>query len=439
MRRLAVLMVRYLGDKVLRRSGFADRRRRPVPATTFAAVYVALTQLQADALVALGEDVRDLAAGRVALRPVRRRLCPPRLTGGLIRWTPCRPVRNLARLMAILGGIVLTLLVVLTCVSVLGRGLNTLGHCGLLEGARRRSRAWLIGTGVGPVAGDFELVEAGIAFAIFAFLPGRQLHGGHATVDVFTDRLPARGAAAGSWPSGRSCCAAGDPAHRLAALCRDDRQDAATARPRSCCSSRSGGPMRRAFAAALAAAIVALYCAAARVVEAVTGREPHAAVRGGRALSTLELGFWSFPVLLLLIFLRAPIGLAMLLCGIGGLWLAIGSAAMFLAKLKTETYSTFSSYSLSIIPMFLLMGQFATLSGMSPGAVQGRRELARPPPGRRRDGGGRRLRRLRRDLRLVARDRRHDGPGRPAGDCGATAIRAASRPRRSPPAARSAS
>jgi len=79
----------------------------------------------------------------------------------------------------------------------------------------------------------------------------------------------------------------------------------------------------------------------------------------------LELGFWSFPVLLVMIFLRAPIGLAMLLCGIGGLYLALGGPSMFMAKLKSETYSTFSSYSLSIIPMFLLMGQFATLSGMS--------------------------------------------------------------------------
>ena len=66
-----------------------------------------------------------------------------------------------------------------------------------------------------------------------------------------------------------------------------------------------------------------------------------------------------------MIFLRAPIGLAMLLCGIGGLYLALGGPTMFMAKLKSETYSTFSSYSLSIIPMFLLMGQFATLSGMS--------------------------------------------------------------------------
>ncbi|MGA1761126.1 MAG: TRAP transporter large permease [Rhodobacteraceae bacterium] len=82
-------------------------------------------------------------------------------------------------------------------------------------------------------------------------------------------------------------------------------------------------------------------------------------------MSMLELGYYSFPILLLMIFLRAPIGLAMMLCGIGGLYLAMGSPMMFLGKLKNETYTTFSSYSLTIIPMFLLMGQFATLSGMS--------------------------------------------------------------------------
>ena len=83
-------------------------------------------------------------------------------------------------------------------------------------------------------------------------------------------------------------------------------------------------------------------------------------------MSRLELGFWSFAVLLGMIFLRAPIGLAMLLCGFGGWYYAMnGNPTPLLAKLKSETYTTFSSYSLSIIPMFLLMGQFATLSGMS--------------------------------------------------------------------------
>ncbi|MEO0379978.1 MAG: TRAP transporter large permease [Pseudomonadota bacterium] len=83
-------------------------------------------------------------------------------------------------------------------------------------------------------------------------------------------------------------------------------------------------------------------------------------------MSRLELGFWSFPILLGLIFLRAPIGLAMFLCGLLGWIFAMnGNPTPILAKLKSETYTTFSSYSLTIIPMFLLMGQFATLSGMS--------------------------------------------------------------------------
>jgi len=83
-------------------------------------------------------------------------------------------------------------------------------------------------------------------------------------------------------------------------------------------------------------------------------------------MSNLELGFWSFPILLIMVFLRAPIGLAMMLCGFGGWFMAMGgNPTPLLAKMKSETYTTFSSYSLSIIPMFLLMGQFATLSGMS--------------------------------------------------------------------------
>jgi len=82
-------------------------------------------------------------------------------------------------------------------------------------------------------------------------------------------------------------------------------------------------------------------------------------------LTNLEIGLTSFPVLLLMIFLRIPIGLSMFLVGLGGLYMVTGGTNMALAKLKTETYSTFSSYSLSIVPMFILMGHFATLGGMS--------------------------------------------------------------------------
>lgn len=82
-------------------------------------------------------------------------------------------------------------------------------------------------------------------------------------------------------------------------------------------------------------------------------------------MSSFEIGLWSFPVLLALIFLRVPIGLSMLLVGLGGSYAINGTTLMAFAQLKNQTYGTFSSYSLSIIPLFLLMGQFATLGGLS--------------------------------------------------------------------------
>jgi len=82
-------------------------------------------------------------------------------------------------------------------------------------------------------------------------------------------------------------------------------------------------------------------------------------------LTNIEIGLWSFPILLLLIFLRVPIGLAMFSTGFVGLSMVTGATDIPLAKIKSEAFTTFSSYSLSIIPMFLLMGHFATLGGMS--------------------------------------------------------------------------
>ena len=82
-------------------------------------------------------------------------------------------------------------------------------------------------------------------------------------------------------------------------------------------------------------------------------------------MSDLLIGLFSFPALLILIFLRVPIGLAMFLCGLVGLVLVTGDTSLPFARLKAETYTTFSNYSLSIVPMFLLMGHFATLGGMS--------------------------------------------------------------------------
>ena len=94
-----------------------------------------------------------------------------------------------ARFIAICGGLVLALLILLICISVVGRSLNGVLH-GWIGTAFPAVSAWLLQAGVGPINGDFELVEAGVAFSIFSFLPLCQISGGHASVDIFTSKLP---------------------------------------------------------------------------------------------------------------------------------------------------------------------------------------------------------------------------------------------------------
>ena len=82
-------------------------------------------------------------------------------------------------------------------------------------------------------------------------------------------------------------------------------------------------------------------------------------------MSSFEIGLYALPVMLMLILARVPIMLSMLVVGIFGQYLILGNWNPFFAQMKTVTYSTFSNYSLSVIPMFLLMGQFASRGGMS--------------------------------------------------------------------------
>src|SRR5690606_27959893 len=85
---------------------------------------------------------------------------------------PGRIVHALAKYTAIGGGTVLAVITVSTLVSVIGRG--------------------LIPIGLSPIPGDYEIVEAGVLFAVFAFLPWAQLTRGHAVVAIVTDQFSAR-------------------------------------------------------------------------------------------------------------------------------------------------------------------------------------------------------------------------------------------------------
>lgn len=98
----------------------------------------------------------------------------------------------LARVTAMTGGLVLLGIVVLTTISIIGRSLNKWLHSDAAQNTFGGLAQWLLDLGVGEVNGNYELLEAGVAFAIFSFLPICQLYGGHATVDVFTSRLSVR-------------------------------------------------------------------------------------------------------------------------------------------------------------------------------------------------------------------------------------------------------
>ena len=76
------------------------------------------------------------------------------------------------------------------------------------------------------------------------------------------------------------------------------------------------------------------------------------------------IGIIGFLVLLLLLAVRIPIGVAMLSVGMVG-YVSIAGPTALLSYLKTETYWRFTSFDLSVAPLFILMGQFAAKAGLS--------------------------------------------------------------------------
>lgn len=81
-------------------------------------------------------------------------------------------------------------------------------------------------------------------------------------------------------------------------------------------------------------------------------------------LDALAIGMAGLVVLIALIALRMPIAYAMIL--VGGIGVTIlNGPAIVLSQLKTLAYGQFSIYDLSVVPMFVLMGNIATKAGLS--------------------------------------------------------------------------
>jgi C4-dicarboxylate transporter, DctM subunit len=81
-------------------------------------------------------------------------------------------------------------------------------------------------------------------------------------------------------------------------------------------------------------------------------------------MSDLEIGLAGLVALIALLAVRVPIGVAMLAVGMTG-YASIAGTTALLSFLKTETYWRFSSIDLSVVPLFILMGQFAAKAGLS--------------------------------------------------------------------------
>jgi TRAP-type mannitol/chloroaromatic compound transport system permease small subunit len=91
------------------------------------------------------------------------------VTGGVEPSSLGRVLERGSTGLALVGGFVLTLLMLMSIVSIVGR--------------------WLFSW---PVPGDFELMEIGTGLAIFLFLPACQLRGANVIVDFFTTNLGRR-------------------------------------------------------------------------------------------------------------------------------------------------------------------------------------------------------------------------------------------------------
>jgi len=81
-------------------------------------------------------------------------------------------------------------------------------------------------------------------------------------------------------------------------------------------------------------------------------------------MSPLTLTLLIFAIMLLLMAIRTPIAVAMFAAGTAGYVLQAGwlPLANFL---NTQAFARFASYDLSVIPLFILMGNFATQGGIS--------------------------------------------------------------------------
>ncbi|CDN96466.1 MULTISPECIES: TRAP transporter large permease [Alphaproteobacteria] len=86
-------------------------------------------------------------------------------------------------------------------------------------------------------------------------------------------------------------------------------------------------------------------------------------------MTDFSIGLFGIVALFVLMVLRMPVGMAMLTVGFFGTWMLNGFRSAN-ALMVTETFSQVSNYSLTVIPLFILMGNIASVAGFSRGLYE---------------------------------------------------------------------
>ena len=81
-------------------------------------------------------------------------------------------------------------------------------------------------------------------------------------------------------------------------------------------------------------------------------------------MTGINLALTIFGIMLLLMAIRVPIAVSMFVAGGAG-YVAQTGTGPFFSFLNTQAFARFASYDLSVIPLFILMGHFATQGGIS--------------------------------------------------------------------------
>jgi TRAP-type uncharacterized transport system fused permease subunit len=235
----------------------------------------------------------------------------------------------LARICAILAGVLLTLITLMTCASLIGR--NTTGT---------------------TLVGDFELTGVATGAAIALFMPWCQVRHGNIIVDFFTAKASARTNALLDRLGALLLAGRVRPARLAHHAWRVERLDRAL-RDADHRLPRVGGA--RHHGAALHPH---------RHHRPVAGGVRPGRCTGGTRMSAVELTLGIFAVMLVLMAIRVPISVSMFVAGTTGYLVQTGWGP-FSNFLNTQAFARFASYDLSVIPLFILMGHFATQGGIS--------------------------------------------------------------------------